>query len=133
MQFCICLLQKKLLQKQEKRSGAHQKIRETKTIRVGYKTGDHDLCFKAKKADEFLNAETLSAPKEYKHNARRFLYYQLFRASLPFNDFLETVPRPGFVQLQSFSWKQLLPEKSPTIKVLVEGIRNKKTFLLEEQ
>lgn len=84
-------------------------------------------------ADEFLNAETLSAPREYKHNARRFLYYQLFRASLPFKDFLETVPRPGFVQLKPFSWKQLLPEKSPTIKVLVEGIRNKKPFLLVEQ
>lgn len=84
-------------------------------------------------ADEFLNAETLSAPREYKHNARRFLYYQLFRASLPFKDFLETVSRPGFVQLKPFSWKQLLPEKSPTIKVLVEGIRNKKPFLLVEQ
>ena len=46
-------------EKQEKKSGAHQKTRETKTIRVGYKTGDHDLCFKAKKADEFLNEDCI--------------------------------------------------------------------------
>ncbi|HXV27311.1 MAG TPA: translation initiation factor IF-3 [Candidatus Paceibacterota bacterium] len=29
---------------------------ETKAVRVGFKTGEHDLAFKAKKADEFLQA-----------------------------------------------------------------------------
>ncbi len=42
-------------ERQEKKSGPKQKEQETKTVRVGFKTGIHDLTFKAKKADEFLN------------------------------------------------------------------------------
>jgi len=41
-------------EKQEKQSGGRHKEHETKTVRVGYKTGDHDLAFKAEKVDEFL-------------------------------------------------------------------------------
>ena len=41
-------------ERQEKKSGTKQKDQETKTIRVGFKTGAHDLEFKAKKAEEFL-------------------------------------------------------------------------------
>ena len=41
--------------KQEKKSGTRLKEQETKTVRVGFKTGIHDLTFKAKKADEFLD------------------------------------------------------------------------------
>jgi translation initiation factor IF-3 len=41
-------------ERQEKKSGPKAKAQETKTIRVGFKTGIHDLSFKAKKADEFL-------------------------------------------------------------------------------
>ena len=41
--------------KQEKKSGTKPKEQETKTVRVGFKTGVHDLAFKAKKATEFLN------------------------------------------------------------------------------
>jgi translation initiation factor IF-3 len=41
--------------KQEKKSGPKQKEQETKTVRVGFKTGAHDIAFKAKKAMEFLN------------------------------------------------------------------------------
>jgi translation initiation factor IF-3 len=40
-----------------KEEKARPKIKEqlTKAVRVGFKTGIHDLLFKAKKADEFLN------------------------------------------------------------------------------
>ncbi|MCI0421908.1 MAG: translation initiation factor IF-3 [Acidobacteria bacterium] len=41
-------------EKQEKQSKTRQKDQETKTVRVGYKTGEHDLNFKAGKIDEFL-------------------------------------------------------------------------------
>lgn len=41
-------------ERQEKKSGVKQKDQETKTVRVGFKTGVHDLAVKAKKADEFL-------------------------------------------------------------------------------
>ena len=41
-------------ERQEKKSGARPKETELKTVRVGFKTGSHDLAFKAKKVDEFL-------------------------------------------------------------------------------
>jgi len=41
-------------EKKEKQSGSKRREQETKTVRVGYKTGEHDLRFKAKKVDEFL-------------------------------------------------------------------------------
>src|SRR4030042_4775001 len=41
-------------ERQERKSGVKPKAQETKTVRVGFKTGAHDLAFKAKKADEFL-------------------------------------------------------------------------------
>ena len=40
------------------------------------------------KMEEFLTAEKIEIPVEFQRNARRFLYYQLFRTSLPFGDFL---------------------------------------------
>lgn len=42
-------------EKQERKSGTKQKDQERKTVRVGFKTGAHDLKFKAKKISEFLN------------------------------------------------------------------------------
>lgn len=42
-------------EKQEKKSGSKQKDQERKTVRVGFKTGAHDLQFKAKQILEFLN------------------------------------------------------------------------------
>ena len=41
--------------RQEKKSGPKQKEQERKTVRVGFKTGTHDLEFKAKQIKEFLN------------------------------------------------------------------------------
>jgi translation initiation factor IF-3 len=42
-------------EKQEKKSQAKHKEQENKTIRIGYKTGDHDLKVRAKKINEFLS------------------------------------------------------------------------------
>lgn len=86
------------------------------------------------KLDQMLAAENVQAPVEHKHNARRFLYYQLFRTSLPFTRFLEPDGIwPGFVCLQDFSWQDLLPEKSTTLKVISEGLLQGKDFLLPEE
>ena len=41
-------------EKQERKSGSKQKDQERKTVRVGFKTGAHDLGFKAKQIQEFL-------------------------------------------------------------------------------
>ncbi|MEJ2709170.1 MAG: hypothetical protein P8074_16280 [Anaerolineales bacterium] len=92
-------------------------------------------------AEDFLDNGVVEIPAEFQANARRFLYYQLYCASLPFEAYLQPGKRPGFVHLQDFSWRQLLPENSPTIQVLVAGILNRaqsgdspdgKTILLGE-
>jgi hypothetical protein len=75
----------------------------------------------ARQFDEFLTGDSIEPPPEFKRNARRFLYYQLYRASLPFGDFLKAGPRKGFVGLNSFSWKQLLPENSATIRLIAHN------------
>lgn len=41
-------------ERQEKKAKTKQKEQETKTVRVGFKTGVHDLTFKSEKISEFL-------------------------------------------------------------------------------
>ncbi|MEJ2596849.1 MAG: hypothetical protein P8Z00_00875 [Anaerolineales bacterium] len=87
--------------------------------------------------EDFLKAELIQVPEEFQRNARRFLYYQLYRASLPFDAYIQAGPRQGFVQLRPFSWRQLLPERSPTMQILVDGIlgrekSKKERFLLRD-
>lgn len=73
-------------------------------------------------AERFLTVDEIEVPSEFKKNARRFLYYQLYRASLSFEKYLEEGRRKGYVQLRSFSWQELLPQKSPTIQLLEKAI-----------
>jgi hypothetical protein len=81
----------------------------------------------------FLKADVVEAPPAHRINARRFLYYQLFRTSLPFDRFLEPDGIwPGFVRLKDFSIRELLSEKSITLRVIAEGILEGKDFLLPE-
>ena len=83
-------------------------------------------------ADEFLASEILEVPEDFKRNARRFLYYQLFRVSLPFAEFIGAHPTPGYVQLKPFSWRDLTADSSSTMRVLLDGIVDDKPFLLPE-
>ena len=76
--------------------------------------------------------DSLPVPEEFKRHARRFLYYQLFKASLPFDEFIEAHPTAGYVQLKSFSWQELTVERSQTMRVLVEGIVQHQTFFLPD-
>jgi hypothetical protein len=86
------------------------------------------------KAEEFLDAAgEIVLPEESRTNARRFIYYQLLRASLPFGDYLESHRRPGYVSLRPFSWRQLTPGQSPTVRTLLDGILDGKPFLLAEE
>ncbi|HSF82378.1 MAG TPA: hypothetical protein VLA49_14155, partial [Anaerolineales bacterium] len=82
--------------------------------------------------EQFLVSEVLQAPLDYQRQARRFLYYQLYRASIPLGDYLESIPRLGFVHLRPFSWEQLLPENSPSLNTLHRGILNGEPFLIPE-
>ncbi len=85
------------------------------------------------KLETLLGAKDVSAPEAHRLNARRFIYYQLYRTSLPFDRFLEPDGIwPGFVRLREFPWQDLLPEHSPVLRVISEGIYQKKAFLLSE-
>lgn len=86
-----------------------------------------------KKLEAFLNAEKVEAPKIHRINARRFLYYQLYRTSLPFDRFIELDKIwPGYVRLKKFSVQDLLPENSPTMQVISDGILKGAPFILPE-
>ncbi|HEX7975847.1 MAG TPA: hypothetical protein VF498_15665 [Anaerolineales bacterium] len=82
-------------------------------------------------AEVFLAAEQIDVPPEFVRNARRFLYYQLFRTSLPFDAYLEAASKPGFVRLRQFAWRALLPENSATMQVIRDGVLHGKPFLLD--
>ena len=89
-------------------------------------------------AEAFLAEDKIEVPAEFQRNARRFLYYQLFRASLSFENYLQNGSRPGFVHLKPFSWRDLHPKNSPTMQVILDGILNqspsdKEAFLLNEE
>ena len=80
--------------------------------------------------DDFLKADQIEIPAVFQRNARRTLYWQLYRTAIPFDRFIEAHPTPGYVQLKPFSWRDLLAEKSATMRVLVEGILEGKEFLV---
>ena len=61
---------------------------------------------------EFLEAEAIDTPLEFKRNVRRFFYYQLFRTSLPFEEFLESSVRKTQARLKSFELDELSPARS---------------------
>jgi hypothetical protein len=85
-----------------------------------------------KKMKEFLEAERIEVPAEFKRNARRFLYYQLFRTSLPFGDFLEPSVRTTQTRLKSFELEKLSPENSKAIEAIFDGLLTHGDFLLKE-
>lgn len=84
-------------------------------------------------AEEFLLADKVVAPPEHCQNARRFLYYQLFKTSLPFGKFVEEdgIWR-GYVRFKEFSVEDLSPARSPAIAAVLDGILHDGTFLLED-
>lgn len=83
-----------------------------------------------KKMEEFLTAKKIEVPAEFKRNARRFLYYQLFRTSLPFGEFLEPSVRTTQTKLKSFGLDELM--ESESVKVILDGVLGNEDFLLKE-
>ena len=77
----------------------------------------------------FLDSKKIEVPSKFKRNARRFLYYQLFRTSLPFGDFLEPSVRTTQTRLRSFELDELL--KSDAVKAILDGVLNDGDFLLK--
>ncbi len=86
-----------------------------------------------RQAEELLAAEQVSAPPEFRENARRFLYYQLYKTSLPFNDLLEEDGVwPGYVRFKDLAYTAFDPRHSVVLKTIVDGILEDRPFLLEE-
>jgi hypothetical protein len=83
-------------------------------------------------AEEWLASASIQVPPEYSVNARRFLYYQLYRTALPFSEFLEESFRPGLVRLRPFSLERLLPGNSRTMDVILKGILHHGDFFYED-
>ena len=83
-----------------------------------------------RKMEEFLDAEKIEVPAEFKRNARRFLYYQLYKTSLPFGEFLKPSVRTTQTRLKSFGLDELL--ESDAIKVILDGLLDDGDFLLKE-
>ena len=84
-------------------------------------------------AEAFLMADKIDIPAEFKRNARRFLYYQLYRSSLPFDSYLTTSVYPSLTRFKDFSWQQLLPQHSVAIATILDGLLHNGDFLLKER
>jgi hypothetical protein len=84
-------------------------------------------------AESFLAAEKITVPPAFQHNARRFLYYQLYRTSLPFDAFLEEDGIwQGYVRIKPLDARAFDPAQSALLKTIVNGILHGTEFLIEE-
>ncbi len=80
--------------------------------------------------DRFLADGEIEALPEHRRNARRFLYYQLYHASLDFSPFLEQDEVfGGAVRLKVGNPEDLLPTRSEVMAILAEGILNQGPFI----
>jgi hypothetical protein len=78
--------------------------------------------------EKFLKNNDIELPIEFKSNARKFLYYQLFKTSLPFGQFLEPSVRTTQARLKAFPLEELL--ESDAVKTILNGILHDGDFLL---
>lgn len=84
-------------------------------------------------AEQFLVAEKVEALPEFRRNARRFLYYQLFRTSMPFDAFIEEDGVwQGYVRIKDLDHAAFDPRNAPVLKIIVDGILQDREILLEE-
>jgi hypothetical protein len=84
----------------------------------------------AQLAQQFLNADEIEQPKEFVIEARRVLYFQLFKTALPFDEFLMSHSRPGYVHLKSFPLSKLRPENSSAVRAIYRGVTEQTSFIL---
>jgi hypothetical protein len=84
-----------------------------------------------KTLQKFLQQKAVPLPKEFINNARLVLFSQLFMASLPFGEFIESDEVwNGFVRIKDFPFESLSPDQSLTIKTIVNGVLDQRGFLL---
>ena len=79
---------------------------------------------------DFLAAEKIEVPEQFRANARRFLYYQLYRTSLPFETLIEDDGVwQGYVRFKNLDYRAFDPANSPVLRTIVDGILHGKEFL----
>jgi hypothetical protein len=84
--------------------------------------------------EALLQAEHVEVPPHFRANARRFLYWQLYRSSLSFEGYLEPDGIwAGYVKLKEFDWQSLLPTHSKTMAAITDGILHNGNFMLKEE
>lgn len=80
---------------------------------------------------QFLTSDRIDVPVYFRVNARRFMYYHLFCASLPFEDFLkEDRAKPGYVRLKDITWEKLNASHSPVLQAILQGVTQGKPFVI---
>lgn len=77
----------------------------------------------------FLQSGSVAHPDEFVREARRVFYFQLFRTSLPFEDYLEA-HSPGYVHLKTFPAEALHPDQSTAVKAIYAGLVADEAFLV---
>lgn len=82
-----------------------------------------------KMMENFLSVEKIEIPAKFKWYARRFLYYQLYKTSLSFDEFLVPSVRTTQTRLKSFELETLLT--TDAISVILEGVLDGRDFLLK--
>jgi hypothetical protein len=83
-------------------------------------------------AEGFLQAGRIDVPAEFHRNARRFLYYQLFCTSLPFDEFIEEDGVwQGYVRVKDLDYRAFDPANSPVLGTIVNGILHGSEFLYD--
>lgn len=83
--------------------------------------------------EQMLSYATIDLPESYPKEARRVLYYQLFRTAIPFGAYIEEADRPGLVRIKKFNPEDLLTKNSSTAQVIVDGVIHGYPFLMERK
>jgi hypothetical protein len=85
-----------------------------------------------KQLEAMLSSEALEVPERFRQNARRFLYEELYHASLDLSDFLQEDPTlPGMVTFKTFDPPALLDSLS--LEVIYRGITSGVPFLSHQR
>ena len=84
-----------------------------------------------RRLDSLLADDQPEVPAERLRTARRYWYFRNYRFTLPFGTFIESTVPAGYVRLTKFSWRDLLPEQSATVRALLNGILHGKRFELD--
>lgn len=79
---------------------------------------------------KYLAAADIGLPAEFSINSRKFLYYQLFKSSLPFGEFLVSSFEPTQSILKLFNPDQLT--RSPSLQTIYQGLFEDGDFLLKD-